>query len=78
MPNAAARARRQELLEAMRAEPRHWTTGQVTDLYVANGWGCNRSAARADLRALAADGHLIEHGPENERSYRLNAAQDTR
>ncbi|MGW3110522.1 hypothetical protein [Streptomyces sp. NPDC001091] len=78
MPNATDRARRQELLDAIRAAPGDWTTGQVNRLYVANGWDCNRSAARADLRRLTADGLLTEHGPENERVYRLNTSRDAR
>lgn len=72
MADAADRARRRELLEAIRSSPREWTTGEVRRLYAASGWGPNRSVARADLQALAETGHLIEDGPENARVYRLS------
>ncbi|WP_406157687.1 hypothetical protein [Streptomyces canus] len=78
MTETTSQARRRELLEAIRAAPGDWTTGQVRKLYEANGWGPNRSVARADLRHLTEDGLLLEIGAENARSYRLNAARDPR
>ncbi|MEU1496102.1 hypothetical protein [Streptomyces sp. NPDC005732] len=66
---ALARARRTELLDAMRRSPDQWTTGRVTAFYRANGWGCNRNVARQDLRFLTERGQLREHGPENDRAY---------
>ncbi|MEU9400596.1 hypothetical protein [Streptomyces sp. NPDC048242] len=72
------RARRQELLDAMRAQPGDWTTGTVVRFHTANGWGCLRSVARTDLRRLVADGLVTEHGPQNGRVYRLNLTRDPR
>ncbi len=72
MADAADRARRRELLEAIRSAPREWTTGEVRRLYEASGWGPNRGVARSDLRTLAEAGDLIEDGPENARVYRLS------
>lgn len=71
-------ARRRELLEAIRSRPGDWTTGQVRRFYQDNGWGPNRSVARADLRRLAEDGLLLEIGPDDARVYRLNSARDPR
>ncbi|MYS44074.1 hypothetical protein GTY23_23145 [Streptomyces sp. SID5998] len=76
MADTAGRARRQELLEAMRAQPGDWTTGMVRRLYQANGWGPNRSVARSDLRLLTEAGLVLEFGPDNGRVYRLNHARD--
>jgi len=78
MADAAGRARRQELLETMRAEPGDWPTGRVRRFYQANGWGPNRSVARRDLRLLTASGLLLELSPDNARVYRLNHARDPR
>lgn len=78
MADTTARARRAELLEAIRSAPGEWTTGMVRRLYQSSGWGPNRSVARADLMRLVEAGHLIQDGPENARVYRLNTARDTR
>ncbi|CUW29657.1 MULTISPECIES: hypothetical protein [Streptomyces] len=78
MSDAAGRARRQELLEAIRAQPGDWTTGMALRWYRANGWPVTRTVARADLGRLVADGLLLALGPENARFYRLNPARDPR
>ncbi|MGW4300380.1 hypothetical protein ACWEHT_11445 [Streptomyces sp. NPDC004646] len=75
---ATDRARRQELLDAIRARPSDWTTGMVIRFYLANGWPPSRTVARRDLRRLVTDGLLTEHGPENGRVYRLNPDRDSR
>ncbi|MFF9279565.1 hypothetical protein [Streptomyces griseosporeus] len=75
MASSRARARRGELLEAIRAEPGDWTTGRAVRWQKAAGWGCNRSTARADLSQLATEGWLIASGPDNDRVYRLNYAR---
>lgn len=68
------RTRRRELLAEIERTG-HITTGQAQAFYRATGYGPCRTNARKDLKALVGDGVLIEHGPDNERSYRLNGAR---
>lgn len=65
-------ARHQALLAETRRIGGHITTGQAHRFYRATGYGPCRTTARKDLQALARDGVLIEHGPDNGRGYRLN------
>ncbi|MFJ4322211.1 hypothetical protein ACIP3A_03695 [Streptomyces tricolor] len=78
MSDAIGRARRQELLQAIRAQPGDWTAGMAVRWYRANGWDVTRTVARADLGRLAAGGLLLALGPDNGRFYRLNTALDPR
>lgn len=51
-----------------------WTTRRTQHLYQARyGPGDWRRKARADLDALAQQGLLVEHGPENARYFTFNA-----
>ena len=70
----ADRERHQALLAEIERTG-HITTGQAHRFYRATGYGPCRTTARKDLQALARDGVLIEHGPDNERSYHLNHAR---
>ncbi|WP_073946486.1 hypothetical protein [Streptomyces kebangsaanensis] len=74
MADPAARARRRFLLNAIRQELGDWPTDRARRLYQANGWGCTRDLPRRDLRWLAGQRLLIEHGPKNARVYRLKHA----
>lgn len=69
------RTRRVELLAETRRIGGHITTGQAHAFYRATGYGPCRTTARKDLQALARDGVLIEHGPDNGRTYHLNGAK---
>lgn len=69
------RPRRRELLAETRRIGGHITTGQAHRFYRATGYGPCRTTARKDLQALARDGVLIEHGPDNGRTYHLNTAK---
>lgn len=68
------RTRRRELLAEIERLG-HITTGQAHRFYRATGYGPCRTTARKDLQVLARDGVLIEHGPDNGRTYRLNHAK---
>jgi hypothetical protein len=74
----AERARRRELLAEIRRVGGHITTGQAQRFYRATGYGPCRTTARKDLQALARDCVLVEHGPDNERTYHLNHAKGGR
>lgn len=69
------RARRRELLAETRRIGGRITTGQAHAFYQATGYGPCRTTARKDLQALARTGRLIEHGPDNGRTYHLNHAK---
>jgi DeoR/GlpR family transcriptional regulator of sugar metabolism len=71
---AAGRARRRQLLAEIERTGRI-TTGQAHRFYRATGYGPCRTTARKDLQALARQGALLEHGPDNERAYHLNTAK---
>ena len=71
------RTRRRQLLAEIERIG-HITTGQAHRFYRATGYGPCRTTARKDLQALARDGVLIEHGPDNGRGYRLNTAKGGR
>ena len=70
----AERTRRRQLLAEIERIGRI-TTGQAHRFYRATGYGPCRTTARKDLQALARDGVLIEHGPDNGRTYHLNTAK---
>jgi len=72
------RTRRRELLNEIRRVGGHITTGQAHRFYRATGYGPFRTTARKDLQALARDGALLEHGPDNGRTYHLNHAKGGR
>lgn len=72
------RTRRRELLAEIERTDGRITTGQAHRFYRATGYGPCRTTARKDLQALARDGVLIEHGPDNGRTYRLNTAKGGR
>jgi len=63
--------RRRQLLAVIEEQGGGWKTSQVMRLYRQRGWGCCRSTARGDMQLLARQGFLTEHGPDNERTYRL-------
>lgn len=71
------RTRRRELLAEIERLGRI-TTGQAHRFYRATGYGPCRTTARKDLQALARDGVLVEHGPDNGRIYHLNHAKGGR
>ena len=75
MSTPVERTRRRELLAETRRIGGHITTGQAHRFYRATGYGPCRTTARKDLQALARGGVLIEHGPDNERAYRINTAK---
>jgi hypothetical protein len=66
----ALHPRRAQLLTVIEEQGGVWKTGDVMCLYRQNGWGVCRTTARKDAQHLARHGFLIEHGPENDRSYR--------
>lgn len=68
---AVLHPRRARLLAVIETDGGVWRTGEVMRLYRANGWGCNRSTARADLQWLARHGYLREHGLSDTRWYDL-------
>ena len=70
----ADRTRRIELLAEIERTG-HIATGQAHRFYRATGYGPCRTTARKDLQALARDGVLIEHGPDNKRIFHLNTAR---
>ncbi|MBZ6258810.1 hypothetical protein KVH22_25175 [Streptomyces olivaceus] len=70
MADSDRRARQRELLEAMRQSPDVWPCGRALRFYQANGWTVTRTQARADLKDLAAAGHLEVIGPNNHRAFR--------
>lgn len=74
---SAERPRRRELLAEIERTG-NITTGQAHRFYRATGYGPCRTTARKDLQALARDGVLIEHGPDNGRAYHLNTAKGGR
>lgn len=69
------RTRHQALLAEIERTDGHITTGQAHRFYRATGYGPCRTTARKDLQALARGGVLIEHGPDNGRTYHLNTAK---
>lgn len=69
---AVLHPRRAQLLAVIGEQGGVWKTGDVMRLYRDRGWGCCRSTARGDLQYLARHGFLIEEGPDNDRTYRLN------
>lgn len=71
------RVRRRQLLAEIERTGRI-TTGQAHAFYRATGYGPCRTTARKDLQALARDGVLVEHGPDNGRAYHLNHAKGGR
>ncbi|MET8818509.1 hypothetical protein [Streptomyces rochei] len=71
MADATGRARRQELLEAMRRSLDIWTTSRTLRFYKANGWDVTHTVARLDLRVLQKAGHLVQLGPNNQRGFRI-------
>lgn len=71
------RTRRRELLAEIERFG-HITTGQAHAFYRATGYGPCRTTARKDLQALARNGVLVEHGPDNGRAYHLNHAKGGR
>lgn len=71
LPGTTGRARRDELLDAIRQSPGDWTSGRAHRLYRASGWEATRTVARTDLIHLAEEGHLVAVGPDNARVYRL-------
>lgn len=71
---SAAWDRRTRLLAALREQVGPIRTGQVMQLYRANGWGPSRTTARRDLQHLARQGVLNEHGDDSDRWYTLNSA----
>ncbi|WP_107055034.1 DeoR family transcriptional regulator [Streptomyces aureocirculatus] len=74
--NRKVRAQQAALLKAVRdlPGPGPVRTGQMLPAQAAAGFGCSRTTIRQDLHALAHRGLLIEHGPDNNRSYTLNHA----
>jgi hypothetical protein len=68
----APTGRREVLLAAIREQGGEWATSRVQALYRALGWPSYRKDARADLRALAGDGHLTQRGENNARFYTLS------
>ena len=74
---SSEQTRRRSLLTAIRAEGGDWPTGRAHRLYKA--LGCpNRRTAKLDLRYWARRGLLIEEGPANGRTYRLNHQRGAR
>lgn len=71
------RRRRRRLLAEIRRTGGRITTGQAHAFYQATGWGPCRTTARKDLQAMAHDGLLTEHGPDNNRAYTLNPKDGT-
>ena len=64
--------RRRRLLAEIRTQGGAWPTGRAHRLYQALGYGPNRRTAKLDLRYWARRNVLIETGPANGRTYRLN------
>ncbi|WP_369248079.1 hypothetical protein [Streptomyces sp. R41] len=60
------------LAEARRNPRRQITTSGALRLYSRLGIAPKRTTARADLKALARRGVLIERGPRNQRHYALS------
>ncbi|MFJ7018458.1 hypothetical protein ACIQUW_08935 [Streptomyces sp. NPDC101117] len=67
-------ARRTDALlsEAHRNPDGPVTTGSVMRLYGRLGIAPKRATARGDLKTLARQGLLIEHGPGHQRHYALS------
>lgn len=71
------------LLAAIRTQRGEWTTKRVLALYRRlrlsprdMRYAHLRSVARADLRDLAAWGHLVKHDEPNHLHYTLNTRKD--
>jgi hypothetical protein len=73
---SSEQTRRRRLLAEIRTLGGEWPTGRAHRLYRALGYGPNRRTAKTDLRYWARRGLLIETGPANGRSYRLNHTQE--
>ncbi|MER8219737.1 hypothetical protein ABTZ58_03885 [Streptomyces sp. NPDC094143] len=72
-------ARLAQLLDAIRTRPAfRWTTGFVHEMRRRSGGPPQRNTARWDLVELARRGHLVEHGPANDRFYTLKTRKDGR
>lgn len=60
------------LRRAVRDYQGAWTTQKVRALYAAHNYDAPlRSTARDDLARLARQGLLVQHGPDNNRTYTL-------
>lgn len=75
---ASQQTRRRRLLTEIRTLGGDWPTGKVHKLYRALGYGPSRTTARRDLRYWTSQGLLIELGPVNGRTYRLNTQGDSK
>jgi len=75
---ASQQTRRRRLLAEIRTLRGNWPTGRVHKLYRDLGFGPCRTTARRDLRYWTQRGVLIELGPTNGRTYRLNTRKDGR
>jgi trehalose-6-phosphate synthase len=66
-----------QLLDTIRTHPTfRWTTGFVHEMRRRSGGPPQRNTARWDLVELHRRGHLVEHGPKNDRSYTLRTRKD--
>lgn len=82
-PGPTGRAAR--LLDAIRTSRGRWTTTRAAHLYVDNQlvprgtlWPQVRTAARSDLRDLAAWGHLVRHEEPGRQYFTLKTRKDAR
>lgn len=69
---ASQQIRRRRLLKEIRTVGGSWPTGKAHKLYRDLGFGPCRTTARRDLQYWAQRGVLLELGPANGRTYRLN------
>lgn len=82
-PGPTGRAAR--LLDAIRTSRGRWTTTRAAHLYADNQlvprdthWPQIRTAARSDLRDLAAWGHLVRHEEPGRQYFTLKTRKDAR
>lgn len=74
---AAHRARRLRLLDAIRTHRGDWSTARVLDLYRLTDPGCVlRATARRDLEALHRAGHLTLVDQPDNRHYTLTRRKE--
>ncbi len=73
----SSRERRlEQLLDTIRTHSVRWTTSRVQDMRRRQGQTPKRGTARHDLAELHRRGHLIQHGPQDDRYYTLATRRD--
>jgi hypothetical protein len=69
--------RRKALLKAIKAEGGRWKSGRAIRLYQHLGYGVvGHHRAAADLKALRAAGHLVQHDVRGARYFTLDGGRD--